>query len=187
MGRHYRVRSNRRLRRLPSELHVYSTCVLPVLLYGSETRTLLMEDVRKLQSFEMRCQRRLLRVCWSDVVTNGMVSESTSLAISETSSPEGATTSSATSWDSRQTFQPSWPSGHALGAVHKTPGSSNSKRKAASRKMNSGRKPGTATSGWLYDPAPVLENDDDETGQFGSKPFRRKRKLLLVIRTRKCH
>ena len=49
--------------------------------------------------------------------------------------------------------------GSALRAVHETPGSS---RTAASRRVNSGRRLGIARTGWLYDPALVLKNDDDD-------------------------
>ena len=53
MGQLDRVWSSRRLR-LSSKLRVYNTCVLPVLLYGSDTWTLPKEDERKLQAFHMR-------------------------------------------------------------------------------------------------------------------------------------
>ena len=40
-------------------LHVLS-CILSILLCGSETWTLLQEDLRKLEAFHMRCQRMIL-------------------------------------------------------------------------------------------------------------------------------
>ena len=79
MRRLHRVCSNRRLR-LSSNFRVYNACVLHVLLYDSETCTLLKEDGKKLQTFHMRCQGQLLEVRWIDFVTNVTVSECTSLS-----------------------------------------------------------------------------------------------------------
>ena len=56
MWRLDRVWSNRRLC-LSSQLRVYNTCVLPVLLYGSETRMLLKENGRTLQALHRRFKR----------------------------------------------------------------------------------------------------------------------------------
>ncbi|XP_033641700.1 uncharacterized protein LOC117301804 [Asterias rubens] len=46
---------NKRLK-LTTKLRVFTTCVLPVLLYGSGTWTLQADDTRKLQAFSLRCQ-----------------------------------------------------------------------------------------------------------------------------------
>ena len=54
MSRLVRVFKNKRLS-LTSKLRIYNSCVLPVLLYGSEAWTLLREDGRRLQAFHMRC------------------------------------------------------------------------------------------------------------------------------------
>ena len=40
----------------------YQACIVPVLLYGSETWTLLKVDLKHLEAFHMRCQRRILGV-----------------------------------------------------------------------------------------------------------------------------
>jgi len=45
---------------ITTKLRIYSTCVLPMLLYGSETWTLIQADWNKLDSFRVRCQRRIL-------------------------------------------------------------------------------------------------------------------------------
>ena len=45
-------------------------CVLPVLLYGSETLTLLAEDSQRIQAFHMTCQRCILGIQWHDFATN---------------------------------------------------------------------------------------------------------------------
>jgi len=45
---------------LNMKLRIYQTCILPIVLYGSETWTLLSTDTRRLQAFHIRCQRRIL-------------------------------------------------------------------------------------------------------------------------------
>ena len=75
-------------------LHYYYYCTLlslfvdnqldtPVLLtvglHGAETWTLLKEDSRRLQAFDMTCQRRILGIRWNDFITNRAVSDSTNL------------------------------------------------------------------------------------------------------------
>jgi len=49
------------------------TCVLPILLYGSVTWTLIQADWNKLDSFHVRCQRRILYISWNDFVFNDEV------------------------------------------------------------------------------------------------------------------
>jgi len=55
---------------IPTKICIYSTCILPVLLYGSETWTLTQTDWKSLDSFHMRCQRRILHISWHDFVSN---------------------------------------------------------------------------------------------------------------------
>ena len=55
---------------LKTKFRIYASCVLPVLLYGSETWTLHQNAWDKLQAFHMRCQRRILRIKWDDSVSN---------------------------------------------------------------------------------------------------------------------
>ena len=43
-------------------LLVSMRCVLPILLYGPETWTLIQADWNKLDSFHVRCQRRILHI-----------------------------------------------------------------------------------------------------------------------------
>ena len=52
------------------KLKLYSSLVLPVLLYASDTWTILEADARRLQSFHMQCQRRILNIRWYDLVSN---------------------------------------------------------------------------------------------------------------------
>ena len=63
----------------PTKLRIYSTCVLSVLLHGSETWTLILHDWKRLDSFHTRCQRRILHICWRDRVSNDEVLRRTSL------------------------------------------------------------------------------------------------------------
>ena len=49
---------------------VYQTCVLSTLLYGSETWTTYAKQERKLNTFHLRCLRKLLNIRWQDRVPN---------------------------------------------------------------------------------------------------------------------
>jgi len=55
---------------LQTKLRLYQTCILSILLYGSETWTLLLEDLRKLEVFHTRSQRMILGIRWHDFVRN---------------------------------------------------------------------------------------------------------------------
>ena len=58
----------------------YQTLVLSILLYASETCTSLASDMRAIESFHMKCQRRILGIRWHDFVHNSEVSLRTGLA-----------------------------------------------------------------------------------------------------------
>ena len=62
-----------------TKLHVYWSCVLSVVLYGSETWTVLEADLRRLEAFHMRCQRRILGIRWNDFVRNADITILTGL------------------------------------------------------------------------------------------------------------
>jgi len=64
---------------LPTKICLFQTCILPILLYGSETLTLLAEDSRRLQSFHISCQRQILRVKWYHHVKNSDIIDTHSL------------------------------------------------------------------------------------------------------------
>ena len=49
---------------------VYQTCVLSTLLYGSESWTAYVRQEKRLNSFHLRCLRRLLKIKWQDRVPN---------------------------------------------------------------------------------------------------------------------
>jgi len=64
-----------------TKIRTYSTCVLSVLLYGSENWTLTQPDWRRLDSFHTRYQRRILRIIWHDYVSNDEVLHRTGLIV----------------------------------------------------------------------------------------------------------
>jgi len=53
-----------------TKVAVYRACVLSTLLYGSEAWTLYSRQERRLNSFHLRCLRRILGIKWTDRVTN---------------------------------------------------------------------------------------------------------------------
>ena len=53
-----------------TKLCVYQTCVLSSLLYSSETWTTYASHERKLNSFHLRCLRRIMHIKWQDKVPN---------------------------------------------------------------------------------------------------------------------
>jgi len=58
---------------LDTKLHLYQTLVLSVLLYATDTWTLLSADVRTLDDFHQKCLRQLLGIRWYDRVRNDEV------------------------------------------------------------------------------------------------------------------
>ena len=64
-----RVWSNSQLT-VNTKLRVYQACVLSILLYGSESWTIYAGQEKQLNSFHLRCLRRLLQIKWQDKVTN---------------------------------------------------------------------------------------------------------------------
>jgi len=63
---------------LQTKIRLYNALVISVLLYGSETWTLLKADERRLEAFHMNCQRRILGILrWFHFVTNASVTSQT--------------------------------------------------------------------------------------------------------------
>ncbi|KAI8519265.1 hypothetical protein Bbelb_025220 [Branchiostoma belcheri] len=60
---------------LNTKLQVYRACVLSTLLYGSETWTTYARQENRLESFRLRCLRRILGISWRDRVPNTTVLE----------------------------------------------------------------------------------------------------------------
>ena len=56
-----------------SKFKLYKSLVLSIALYGCESWTLLAELEKRIQSFEMKCLRRLLGISWQEKKTNEFV------------------------------------------------------------------------------------------------------------------
>ena len=55
---------------IKTKMKVYSACVLSTLLYGSETWTTYTKQEQRLNSFHLRCLRRIMNIRWQDKITN---------------------------------------------------------------------------------------------------------------------
>ena len=55
---------------LPTEVHLVKAIVFPVVMYGCEGWTLKKAEHRRIDTFELRCRRRLLRVPWTTRKSN---------------------------------------------------------------------------------------------------------------------
>ena len=53
-----------------TKLKIFNSNVKSVLLYGAETWRMTVKTIRKLQSFVNRCLRRILKIRWTDKITN---------------------------------------------------------------------------------------------------------------------
>ncbi|GFR97185.1 endonuclease-reverse transcriptase [Elysia marginata] len=58
-----------------TKIKLYKTLVMPVLMYGCETWSITKGDENKIDVFQSRCLRQILRVKWSDRITNSKVLE----------------------------------------------------------------------------------------------------------------
>jgi len=61
-------------------IHLYQALVMSVLLYGAETRTLLVADINTPEAIHMRCQRQVLDVRWWAHVSNAEVLQRSGLS-----------------------------------------------------------------------------------------------------------
>ena len=50
---------------LPTKVHLVKAMVFPVVMYGCENWTVKKAERRRIDAFELRCWRRLLRVPWT--------------------------------------------------------------------------------------------------------------------------
>ena len=50
---------------LPTKVHIVKAVVFPAVMYGCESRTIKKAEHQGIDSFELWCQRRLLRVPWT--------------------------------------------------------------------------------------------------------------------------
>ena len=62
---------------IQTKINMYRDLVVSVLLYGSEEWITTLADHRRLDVFDIRCQRRLLRVFWQQHISNHSISERT--------------------------------------------------------------------------------------------------------------
>ena len=53
---------------LYTKVHLVKTMVFPVVMYGCESWTIKTTELRKIDSFELWCWRRLLRVPWTSEI-----------------------------------------------------------------------------------------------------------------------
>ena len=56
-----------------TKVHLYGTCILPVLLYGCETRTVSKTLPKRLEAFDTWCLRKILRIPYTRHPTNDRV------------------------------------------------------------------------------------------------------------------
>jgi len=64
---------------LSTKCQVYRACVLSTLLYGSETWTTYSYQERRLNTFHMRCLKRILNITWQDHVPHQDILKRTSI------------------------------------------------------------------------------------------------------------
>ena len=50
---------------MPTEVRLVKAMVFPVVMFGCESRTIKKAEHRRIDAFELRCWRRLLRVPWT--------------------------------------------------------------------------------------------------------------------------
>ena len=50
---------------LPTKVHLVKAMVFPVVMYGCESWTIKKAECQRIDAFELRCWRRLLRVLWT--------------------------------------------------------------------------------------------------------------------------
>ena len=50
---------------LPTKVHLVKAMVFPVVMYGRESWTVKKAERRRIDAFELRCWRRLLRIPWT--------------------------------------------------------------------------------------------------------------------------
>ena len=59
--------------RFPSKMRLYRALALSTLLYGCESWTMSAETIKKVQTFETKCFRRMLCITWQERKTNEYV------------------------------------------------------------------------------------------------------------------
>lgn len=54
----------------PTKVAVYNQCLMPLLMYGSETWTLYQHEVRQLRTIQQRHLRLILNIKWDDYISS---------------------------------------------------------------------------------------------------------------------
>ena len=67
---------------LPTKVHLVRAIVSPVVMYGCESWTVKKAEHRRIDAFELRCWRRLLRVSWTARRSNQSILKEISPGIS---------------------------------------------------------------------------------------------------------
>ena len=67
---------------LPTKVHLVNAMVLPVVMYGCESWTIKKAEHQRIDAFELRCWRRLLRVPWTARRSNQSILKEISLGCS---------------------------------------------------------------------------------------------------------
>ena len=67
---------------LPTKVHLVKAMVFPVVMYGCESWTVMKAGHRRIETFELWCWRRLLRVPWTARRSNQSILKEISLGIS---------------------------------------------------------------------------------------------------------
>uniref|UniRef100_H3ASA6 Reverse transcriptase domain-containing protein n=1 Tax=Latimeria chalumnae TaxID=7897 RepID=H3ASA6_LATCH len=75
---------NNKLLTLNTKVSIYQACVLSTLLYGCESWVTYSKQERRLNSFYLRCLRKILGVTWDQRITNNEVLERTGLQSMQT-------------------------------------------------------------------------------------------------------
>jgi len=68
-----------------TKIRLYEALVLSALLYGAETWPMSVINTKKLEAAHHRWQRKILKICWKDMVTNKVVCERTKINHQRTS------------------------------------------------------------------------------------------------------
>ena len=53
-----------------TKLNLYKSCIIPILLYGSECWRMTENDLNKLSTFHTKSLRRILKVFWPNTISN---------------------------------------------------------------------------------------------------------------------
>ena len=67
---------------LPTKLHLVKAMVFPGVMYGCESWTVKKAEYRRIEAFELRCYRKLLRVPWTARRSNQSILKEISPGIS---------------------------------------------------------------------------------------------------------